>query len=424
MYAISDSAARYNTYLGEDADWVRFETIVSTSADQIAISPGYLQREWQENGRRYFHYKMDAPILNFYSFLSARYRVYREKWNGIDIEIYYHQPHDFNLDKMVKSIKHSIDYFSKNFSPYQHRQMRIIEFPRYANFAQSFPNTVPYSESIGFIANLKDPDDIDYVYYVTAHEVAHQWWAHQVIGADMQGATVMSESMSQYSALMVMEKEYGKDKMKKFLKYELDRYLGGRANEFEKELPLIYNENQPYIHYRKGSLVMYALRDYIGEEKLNAALEKYVQDVAYQEAPFTTSLEFLDYIRQAVPDSLAYIVEDWFETITLYDNCAVSTTYSPTADGRYEVQLELASRKLRADSLGVESEIPLADWIEIGILGAEGKELYLQKHKIERNEVKLEIVVDEEPVEAGIDPYIKLIDRNPDDNLKRAARVE
>ena len=418
MHAIDDTLEWQNTYLGHDADWVNYETIVSTSPDQIAISPGYLQREWQEAGRRYFHYKMDQPILNFYSYLSADYEVYREKWNDIDIEIYYHKPHDYNLDKMVKSIKHSITYFSENFSPYQHKQMRILEFPRYASFAQSFPNTVPYSESIGFIANLTDDEDIDYVYYVTAHEVAHQWWAHQVIGANVQGVTVMSETMSQYSALMVMEKEYGREKMQKFLNYELDRYLRGRSREQIREQPLIYNENQPYIHYRKGSLVMYALRDYIGEENLNNALKKYVAAVAYQRAPFTTSLEFLSYIREAVPDSLSYIVEDWFETITLYDNRAEDMTYTETGDGKYQVEINVKSRKMRADSLGRETEVDLADWIEIGVLGENKKELYLEKHKLTDAESLITVVVDEKPVEAGIDPYNKLIDRNPDDNTK------
>src|SRR5262249_22597856 len=157
-------------------------------------------------------------------------------------------------------------YFTEHFSPYQHRQVRILEFPRYAQFAQSFPNTIPYSESIGFIAALEDPEAIDYVFYVTAHEVAHQWWAHQVIGADVQGATMITETLAQYSAMMVMEREYGKDKMKRFLRYELDRYLDGRGSELVAEMPLMLVENQPYIHYAKGGLVMYALRDYIGED--------------------------------------------------------------------------------------------------------------------------------------------------------------
>ena len=89
-----------------------------------------------------------------------------------------------------------------------------------ANFAQAFPGTMPYSESIGFIAKMEKPDDIDMVYYIVAHEMAHQWWAHQVIGANMQGATTLSEMLAQYSALMVMEKEYGRDMVRKFLEYE------------------------------------------------------------------------------------------------------------------------------------------------------------------------------------------------------------
>src|SRR5690606_7742423 len=172
-----------------------------------------------------------------------------------------------------------------NFTPYQHRQFRILEFPGYSSFAQAFANTIPYSESIGFIADLRDPDAIDYVFYVTAHEAAHQWWAHQVIGANVQGATMLSESLAQYSALMVMEKEYGRDRMRQFLKYELDRYLGGRGGERLEELPLYRNENQQYIHYRKGSLVFYRLREELGEATVNRALKRCLQDKGYQQAP-------------------------------------------------------------------------------------------------------------------------------------------
>ncbi len=37
-----------------DSEWVTFHTIVSTSQDQLAIAPGYLKREWTENGRPLF----------------------------------------------------------------------------------------------------------------------------------------------------------------------------------------------------------------------------------------------------------------------------------------------------------------------------------------------------------------------------------
>ncbi|MBI3230581.1 MAG: hypothetical protein HYZ45_10490, partial [Burkholderiales bacterium] len=268
-----------NNYISNDADWISFDATVSTSPDQIALAPGYLAKEWQANGRRYFHYTMDRPILNFFAVQSARYEVKKDSWNGLPLEIYYQKGHEYNLGRMMDGMKASLSYYTKNFGPYQHKQVRIVEFPRYASFAQSFPNTIPFSESIGFIAKVddKDPKDIDYPFYVTAHEVAHQWWAHQVIAGNTRGATVLSETLSQYSALMVMKQRYGEGKMRRFLSYELDRYLMGRALENRKELPLAQNEDQGYIHYRKGSLVMYALQDMIGEDKVNSALQEVIK---------------------------------------------------------------------------------------------------------------------------------------------------
>ena len=51
MRAVNDPVGRQNTYISNDADWIRFETTVSTEADQTAMAPGYLQKEWVRNGR-------------------------------------------------------------------------------------------------------------------------------------------------------------------------------------------------------------------------------------------------------------------------------------------------------------------------------------------------------------------------------------
>ncbi|MBM3793976.1 MAG: M1 family metallopeptidase [Acidobacteria bacterium] len=161
-----------NTYISHNSDGVSVETVISTAPDQIAIAPGSKLREWTEGGRRFFHYKLDRDSLNFYSFLSARYTVARERWNNVDLEVYHHADHAWNVSKMLSAMRKSLDYYTTNFWPYYHRQTRIIEFPRVASFAQAFPGTMPYSESIGFIAKIIDPDDIDFVYYVVAHEMA------------------------------------------------------------------------------------------------------------------------------------------------------------------------------------------------------------------------------------------------------------
>lgn len=427
---LEDAKARQNNYIASDADWIGFKTTVSTSADQIALAPGYLKREWRQGDRRYFRYEMDRPILDFYSFLSARWAVKKDVWHpapenteNVAIEIYYDPAHAYNVDRMIDAAKKSLDYFTARFSPYQHRQVRILEFPRYADFAQSFPNTIPYSEGLGFIADLRDRQDIDYVFYVTAHEVAHQWWAHQVIGGNVQGATMLSESLAQYSALMVMQKEYGKEKMRRFLKFELDRYLEGRGGELIEELPLMRVENQPYIHYRKGSLVFYALQDAIGEETLDRALSRYVAQVAYQEPPYTYTPDLMKILREVTPPAQQGLLTDLFETITLFDLRAMTATWTRRPDGKYQVKLAVDAKKLRADGKGVESPLALDDSIDVGVFGERernGKKeetvLYLAKHRLSQEKTTFDLVVDGQPIEAGIDPLNKLVDRTSDDN--------
>jgi len=293
-------------------------------------------------------------MLAGWSYLSADYEVARDRWNDVAIEIYYDRKHPYNVERMIEAVKKSLVYFSREFSPYQYRQLRIIEFPRYARFAQAFPNTVPFSESIGFIAKLDEEDNetIDYGFYLTAHEVAHQWWAHQVVGGYVQDATVMSETLAQYSALMVMEEEYGREKMRRFLKYELDNYLRSRGGELLEELPLLRVENQGYIHYRKGSLVMYALRDALGEEALNGALKRYVREVAFQEPPYTYSRELVDLIREANPEGRERLIEDLFDNITIYDVKTREASVEELGDGRYRVRVAVEAHKFRADGQG------------------------------------------------------------------------
>ncbi len=408
-----------------DADWVSFEAVVSTSPDQTALTAGALVREWEEGGRRYFHYEAEVPILNFYPFLSGRWDVARGDWNDVAIEVYHHPTHAYNVERMIESVKRSLDYNSENYGPYQHNHVRIVEFPCYQRFAQSFPGIIPYSEGAHFIGDLRKEQNIDMVFYITAHEVAHQWWGHQVAAAWAKGATFIEEGMAQYSALMVMEEDYGRDQMERFMSYELDRYLSGRGMAREEEFPLVHCDNQPYIHYYKGSLTLYALRDYIGEERLNAALGDYVERVRFKGPPYPSSPEFVSVLREATPEEYRYLVEDMFEHITLYDNRCEEARYEETDDGRYRVTLSLKSRKVRADGDGVETEVEHNDWIEVGLFGEErdGDEptLYLEKHRLESGTTEVELVVDERPVRAGIDPRHLLVDRVPRDNVRKVA---
>ncbi len=426
----ADPSKRMHTYLMHNSDWVNVRTTISTSPDQIAVAPGTLKKEWTANGKRYFQYELDHASMNFYSFLSARYEVAREKWTPptggrpIDVEVYYHKAHEVNVPRMINSMKKALAYYTEHYGPYMHGQVRILEFPRYFSFAQAFPGTMPYSESIGFITDLSNEEDIDMVFYVVAHEMGHQYWAHQLIGADMQGATLLSESMSQYSALMVMEKEYGRDKMRKFLKLESDKYQRARGGETEREQPIMKVESQGYIHYNKGSVVLYCMREFLGEDTLNKAFRTLIDSFAYGAPPYPTSLDMYRELETVTPDSLTYLLEDNFKYITLYNNRMLSATAKKASDGMYDVTLTFTCEKNHADTLGRETPVAMNDWIDIGLLGKEkndkeeGAIIVQERLRLKSGENSITLRSTELPVKAMIDPMHLFFDRVPDDNEK------
>ena len=421
--SIDDPVAMRQPDFANDADWITLEIVVGTSADQTAIAPGELLREWKEGDRRYFHYRTLGKVRNYFPVLSARYKRIHDRWNDVDLDIYYHPAHEYNIAKMMKGMKASLEYCTRNFSPYQNKTLRIAEFPRYGTFAQSFPATIPYSESIGFIAHVdpKKEEDIDYPFYVTAHEVAHQWWAYQVMAANVQGARVLSESLSQYTALMIMKHEFGEERMKRFLKYESDTYLKGRGNDHYGETPLSVVDYKPYIYYNKASIAFYALQDYLGETTVNQVLKKYVSKVAWQEAPYTTSRELVSMLKAVAPDPR--VVEDLFERITLYDNHLESAYWREVSKGKYEVTAYMKLRRVHAGSHGDETEANPADHIDYVIFDDQKRVLFKsQVAGYGGANVRKVATVDRQPATAALDPWYKIIQRNRDNTEMKISK--
>ena len=424
MAKLEDTAAQKENYI--HADWVNSRITISTDADQVPIAPGNKISDVVKGGRRIAAFQSPAPILDFLSVQSARYAVAETQAGPVRLSVYHDPRHAANVPAMLKAMDTALGYYQRNFGPYQFGYARIIEFPGYASFAQAFAGTMPYSESIGFAADVRDPEKIDYVTYVTAHEVAHQYWAHQIVGGDMQGATLLSETLSQYSALMVMKQLYGEDKIRRFLKFELDSYLSGRKGDAAGEQPIIRTENQQYIHYRKGSLVMYLLQQRMGEDAVNRALARLVVTYRFKGAPYPRSLDLIAELRKEAktPENQA-LITDLFEKITVYDLKTKAAATTKLADGRWRTRITIDAGKFYADSKGIEKPATLAENIEVGVFTARPEAgafkkadvLSMQRYPIRAGSQVVEVITAKEPKFAGIDPYNFTIDRDSDDNL-------
>jgi hypothetical protein len=432
MPDLDDKQQVLQSALTRDADFVDYQARFCTSADQLPVTSGYVVRDVTENGRRCIDYRMDSKMAAIYSFVSARYAVRKDVWHGpqgdVAIELDYHRGHEYNLDRMVVGVQDALAYFTAHYGPYQHKIVRIIEFPRISRsggFAESFPNTVPFNEALGFTAKVddRDPNDIDYPYFVTAHEVAHQWWAHQEVPANVQGAEFITESLSEYGALMVLKTKYGDAKMHRFLKYELDGYLRGRGFESKQEQPLVRADGAQYVHYQKGALALYALQDAIGEKAIDDAISSFLRKWKFAGPPYARSVDLIAELRRVTPAELQPLITDLFETITLYDVRAVSAAAKKQADGGDAIELVVSARKIRADGSGKETEVPFDGEVDVGALDAAGNVLAIEKRRLKSGENRITLAVAKPgAARAGIDPLSKLIDRDDKDNTVAVTR--
>jgi ABC-2 type transport system permease protein len=424
-----------SNYQSKDSDLIDFETIVSTDKEQLAIGPGLLKREWVEDNRKFYHYKMNEKIKFSFAFQSAHFKVKKDKWNDVDLEIYHHNSHNFNNDRIFRGIKASLAYHSKYFSSYQHRNVKVIEFPlTEGTYATMLANTAPFSE-LRFIMDNRNLNeaDIDLPFYISVHELAHKWWGNQVIPANTLGAQFIVESLSELSSLNVLEEEYGLKATRSFLKLNLEQYQKTRKKNNSNEKSLIYTDGSQHVAYRKAGIVLHALSSYVGKETFNEILNKFFQNAKEKKSPYPSSLDLLEILKSNIADSLQYILKDQLETITLYDNRAQMAHSEKREDGKYQTGINFLISKYRTDEKGkrayadellkYSSEISedsinsllLEDYIEIGLFKGK-KELELKKVKIKAIKNSISIITDEKPTEFVIDPYIKLIDMNVKNN--------
>lgn len=421
---LADSATVRDDHVPET-----FHLIVSTAPDQIAVAPGTRTREWTEDGRRFFEFRGDSVTALSVPVMSARYAERKDWWvnpaggDSVAISIFYHPAHAYNVDRMVRSVQRSLDYFTKAWGPYQFSQFRVLEYPRYEDLALAYAATIPYSEAAGFISQVRKGNDaVDGPFSITAHEMAHQWWGLQVRRAPLEGSRMLNETLAQYGELVVFEREYGELPTRTRRGQMMDNYLNGRSREARAEHPIARNQGQGYLVYAKGGVAMYALADYIGKDRVDSALRGYIADNKSSTRRSNTA-RLLDRFRAVTPDSLKHVIGDLFETITVFENRADSAAYTRRGDGKFVVRAWFNARKLRADSVGVETAIPMNDLVDVAVLGPPspddplGKRLYFAKHRITSGANRFEFVVDQQPAKAGIDPYRKLIDRISTDNV-------
>jgi ABC-2 type transport system permease protein len=418
---------------GKFADLMDFDITISTDGDQTAMAPGELLGEWKKDGRNYFHYAKNNPgMYNPYGIVSARYAVRKDSIqldHKVNINIYFDPEYNANINRLMQAYKDGLPYYYSAYGPYPSNNISLVETSLYGPWEGSLTTMVTMKEPNSWDADFTRPDQFDYLYFDATRLLAQQWWRFQVAPNNTVGSIVIPEGLAAYDALVMAEKRYGRDNIKSILQDQIWLYLAVRPRLERREHTLI-KADERFEWRGKAGLVLYGLRDLIGEDSMNAALRDFRNAYAFKsEPPFAGANNLYECFQKHVPDSLLYYLSDTWQKITLYDNKVVEAKSEPTGKkDEYKLTIKVDVGKAWIDEKGNDIIAKnMTDFIDIGVFAAETKNkegrtqtnpLYLHKYKFTAGEHTLQIIVKGKPVQVGIDPYGKLIDRLPDDNMK------
>lgn len=398
---------------------IDLETTVSTTRDQYVVTTGVLQRSWLANNRHYFHYKTTTPVNYMFAISSARYEIKKEAYKGVDFSILFHRGQTGNLPVMMQAMKDAIEYCTKHFGPYPHQQLTLAEIPQYRGAATAYPGVVFSAENICFLGDFSDSNKVNQAYGVIAHEVAHQWWANKLAPVAQPGAAFLTETLAQYTEAMLLEHAFGRTYMREYLRADNQLYFSLRDSD-EQELPLARTSGQPFVHYQKGSLAMYALKETLGEERVNKALRRLLERHAYPGRKATAD----DLLQELYKDASApeiKCIKDWLERVIVYSLKVTTISCKRLKKGQYQLLLNISVNKTDRNN---NHSIPPDDVIDIAVfdvapgeMNSHSTPIYLKKHHFSQATTRLELIVNKAPQTVAIDPYCYLPDADQSDNL-------
>jgi hypothetical protein len=208
-----------------------------------------------------------------------------------------------------------------------------------ADYAQGFPTNITFSESIGFLT-LNKPDS-HVAFYVTAHEAAHQWWGNLLVPGAGPGGNILSESLANYSAILLMDKVHGENARQGLTKQMEFDYVSKRQGDDERPLVKIDGQRatDQSVTYSRGGWVFWMLSNLMGRENLNQGLAELIKKfpAGSEDSPLVEDL--IEIVRVHAPDKPAFdsFVNQWVKGSVMPDLQWEDVVLTKTSENAYRV---------------------------------------------------------------------------------------
>ncbi|HEV8112161.1 MAG TPA: M1 family aminopeptidase [Planctomycetota bacterium] len=285
-----------------------------TAPEEYTInSVGTLESDEVHDGKRTVVWVSDHPV-QFFNVVAGRWAVRR----GEGTVIYYHPDHTYNIDEMITALDGARRYYSEWFRAYPWKELKLSEFPNLASYAQGFPTNITFSENIGFLT--KSEPKAEAAFLVTAHEAAHQWWGNILSPGKGPNGDLLSEGMSHFSTILLMNQMKGLHERIEFCKGIENRYGDNRQVDSEKPLVKIDGSRpgDTTCTYDKGGWVFWMLLNRIGRDQDLGGLRSFI--AKYETNPDHPVLQdFIATMREFAPDKESFddFVKQWFFSVVV-----------------------------------------------------------------------------------------------------------
>ena len=315
-------------------------------------SIGVLESDTVKDGVRTAVWRTDRKVRMF--------NVVAGKWaerKGEGTAIYYYPGHTYNIDELMLALNGARKYYSEWFREFPWKELKLSEFPSMATYAQGFPTDITFSEGIGFLTRQEKTGNAPFT--VAAHEAAHQWWGNMLLPGKGPGGNLLSEGMSHFSTILLIEQVKGLSARIEFCKRIEENY--GDSRQVDSEKPMVkIDGSKPgdtTVTYDKMGWVVWMLLNEMGRDNLMRGLHDF--QTAYDDNPDHPVLQDLTaFLRPYAKDPVAFdaFVKQWFTEVvvpeyTLADAkkkgsaSAFTVTVSVTNKGKATMPVTIAAAK-------------------------------------------------------------------------------
>jgi hypothetical protein len=312
---------------------------ITAPAEYTVNSTGVLEGQTVKDGRRTTLWVSDYP-LRVFNVAAGRWAVKR----GPGTAVFYHPGHPYNVDSLLEALNGARRYYAAWYAPFPWRELRLNEFPAYAQYARGNATNIFFSEGVGFLTERTPADDD--AFSIAAHEAAHSWWGHIMSPGEGPGGIVLAEGGANFATLMLLEQMRGPQARQSLATKNEALYGENRLPSDEKPLAeTLERDGRPgdgVVVYNKGSWALWMLYRHMGKDAFLAGVQQFFR-VYHNNPDHPVIQDFVAVMRPYAPDKKGFddlVRQMFFETVAPEYRLEDSRK-QPAGAGEWEVTVKV-----------------------------------------------------------------------------------